>query len=160
MSVLFYIIAIYVAILCPGYNPHFILSAVTLRHGTITVIPNNMEYCTSFAINDVTFIDWCQFMLFSLDKLSSNLNKDQFRETRKYLELFYVEQPNHPQTNNVTEDGDEGEAIHIHEGYWNYPYQPPTHTPDQQQQIEEDLALMTQKGVYLYEYMDFFEWFQ
>ena len=84
-------------------------------------------------------------MLSSLDKLSSNLNKEQFRETRKYLELFYIEQPNHPQTNNVTEGGEEGEAIHIHEDYWNYPYQPPALTPDEQQQIEEDLTLMTQK---------------
>ena len=32
--------------------------------------------------------------------------------------------------------------------------------PDQQQQIEEDLALMTRKEVFLYEYMDSFERFQ
>ena len=42
-------------------------------------------------------------MLPSLDKLSSNLGEDdQFRETRKYLESFYSQQPNQPQTNNVT----------------------------------------------------------
>ena len=60
----------------------------------------------------------------------------------------------------MTEGGEETEAMHVHEAYWNHPYQPPTFTPDQQQQIEEDLALMTQKEVYLYEYMDSFEQFQ
>ena len=99
-------------------------------------------------------------MLLSLDKLSSNLSKDQFRETRKYLESFYVEQRSNPQTNNVTEVWEEGEAMHIHEHYWNCSYQLPTLTPDQQQQIEEDLALMTWKGVYPYEYMDSFKQFQ
>ena len=50
--------------------------------------------------------------------------------------------------------------MHVHEDYWNHPYQPPTLSPDQQQQIEEDLALMTRKGVYPYEYMDSFERFE
>ena len=98
-------------------------------------------------------------MLSSLDNLSNNLSNKQFRETRKYLESFYIQQPNQPQTNNVTESGEEGEAIHIHEDYQNCPYQPPTFTPDQQQQIEEDLVLMIRR-VYLYEYMDSFERFQ
>ena len=153
------IISIYVAILCSGYDAHLILSGVKRRHEKITVISNNMERYTSFTINDVTFIDSCQFMLSSLDRLSSNLSKDQFRETRKYLESFYIQQPNQPQTNNVIKSGEEGESIHIHEDYRNRPYQPPTLTPDQQQQTEEDLALMS-LGVYPYEYMDSFERFQ
>ena len=52
-------------------------------------------------------------MLSSLDKLSSNLSKDQFRETKKYLESSYIQQPNQPQTNNVIEGGQEGEATHV-----------------------------------------------
>ena len=83
----------------------------------ITVIPDNMECYMSFIINDVMFIDSCQFMLSSLDKLSSNLSKDQFKETRKYLESFYVQQSNQTQTNNVTGGGEEGEAMHVHEDY-------------------------------------------
>ena len=67
--------------LCSEYDAHLILSAVKPRHGKITVISNNMECYTSFPINDVTFIDPCQFMLSSLDKLSSSFSKDQFRET-------------------------------------------------------------------------------
>ena len=46
----------------------------------------------------------------------------------------------------MTEGREEGEAMHVYEEYRNHPYQPPTLTPDQQ--IEEDLVLMTQKGVY------------
>ena len=99
-------------------------------------------------------------MLSFLGRLSSNLSKDQFRETRKYLESFYVQQPNQTQTNNVTESGEESEAMHIHEDHQNRPYQPPALTPDQQQQIEEDLALMSRKGVYSYAYMDCYEGFQ
>ena len=142
-----------------------------------------MKGCTSFTINNITLIDSCQFMLSSLDKLSRNLNKDQFKENRKYLESFCVEQRNHPQTNNLTEGGEEDESMHVHEDYltichpyhlpptltihhpyylppiW-HPYHPPTLTSDQQQQIEEDLALMTRKVVYPYEYKDSFEWFQ
>ena len=133
------------------------MSALKPRHGKITVIPNNMQHYMSFTINNVTFIDSCQIMLFSLDKLSSNLSKDQFRETRKYLESFYVQQPNQPQTNNVTVGGEEAEAMHVHEDYQNDPYQPPTPTPNQQQQIEKDLALMTLKVVYPYKSMDSFE---
>ena len=108
----------------------------------------------------VTFIDSCQFMLSSLNKLSSNLSKDQLRETRKYLESFYVRQPNQPQINNVKESGKEGEVMHVYEDYRNHPYQPPTLTLDQHQQIEEDSASMTRKGLYPYEYMDSFERFQ
>ena len=61
----------------------------------------------------------------------SNLSKDQFMETRKYLESFFVQQPNQPQTNNVKESGEDGEAIHVHEDYQNRPYQPPTLMPNQ-----------------------------
>ena len=104
-----------------------------------------IEKLQSSPMNDVTFIDWCQFMVSCNDKFSSNLSKDQFREIRKYLESIYVQQPNQPQTSNVTEGGKEGKAMHAHEDYQNCPYQPPTLTPDQQQQIEEDLVLMTQK---------------
>ena len=123
---IFCIILIYVAILCSGYEAHLILSAFKPRHGKITVIPNNMKRYTSFTINDVTFIDSCQFMLSSPDKLSSNSSKDQFREIRKYLEAFYAQQPNQPQINNVTVGGKEGEVMHIYEDYQNRPYQIPT----------------------------------
>ena len=85
-------------------------------------------------------------MLSSLDKLSSNLSQDQFRGIRKYLESFYVQQPNQLQTNIMTKGGEEGEAMYDYEDYQNHPYQLPTLSSDQQQQqIEEDLALMIKK---------------
>ena len=94
-------------------------------------------------------------MLSSFNKLSNDLRKEKCRETRKCLESFCVQQQNQPQINNVAEDGKNGEAMDVHEDYKNHPYQPPTLTSDQQQQqIEEDLALMAQKRVYSYEYMD------
>ena len=70
-------------------------------------------------------------------KFSSDLIKDQFRESRKYLEPFYTWQPNQLQTNNVTKGGEEGEAMHVHDDYQNHPYQPSAPTSDQQQQIKE-----------------------
>ena len=60
----------------------------------------------------------------------------------------------------MTEDGEESEAMHVHEDYQTYPYQPPTLTSDQQQQIEEDLAFITRKGLYPYKYVGSFELFQ
>ena len=81
-------------------------------------------------------------------------------ETRKYLESFYVQQPNQPQTNNVTECREWVKVMHTHNDYQNHSYQMPTLASYQQQQIEEDLALMTQKGVNAYEYIDSFERFQ
>ena len=82
---------IYVAILCSGYDTHLILSAVKPSHRKSTVTPNNMEHYTSFTINDITFIDSCQFMLSSFDKLFYNLSNKQFRYTRKYLESFDIQ---------------------------------------------------------------------
>ena len=81
-----------------------------------------MEHYMSFTSNNVTFKDLCQFMLSSIDKLSSNVSKDQFRETRKYLELFYLQQPNQSQTNNLTECEEKGEAMHVNKDYQKYPY--------------------------------------
>ena len=71
-------------------------------------------------------------MLSSLNKLVSKFSKGWLRETRKYLESFYSQQPNQPQNNNVREDGEEGEAMHTHENYWNHPYQLPALMPYQQ----------------------------
>ena len=84
------------------------------RRGEITAIPNNLERYTLFTINDVTFIDSYQYMLSSLNKLSSNLRKDQFRETRKHLESFYAQQRSQTKSNNMTEDGEECKAMHLH----------------------------------------------
>ena len=93
------------------------LAAVKPRHGEITFIPNNIEHYTSFAINNVTFIKLCHFMLSSLNKLFSNFSKDQLRESRKYSESFYIQQINQPHTNKVTEGGEEGEGMHVNEDY-------------------------------------------
>ena len=121
---IFCIVAVKV-LLCLGYNAHLILSVVKPCHGQITAILNNVEHYTFFAINDVTFIDLCQFMLSSLCKTPNNLSKDHFRETRKCLGSLCIQQPNQPQIDNVTKDGEEGEAMHVNEDYQNYRYKLP-----------------------------------
>ena len=114
---IFCIVAISV-LLSSGYNDHVVLSAVKPRHGEITTIPKNMERYKPFIINDVTFIDSWQFMLFSLTYYPATWAKTN---TRKYLGSLYVQQPNQPQINNVTESGEEGEIMHVHEDYENQP---------------------------------------
>ena len=66
-----------------NYDAHLILSAIKPRHGEVTCIPNANEKYTSFTIGGVTIIDSCQFMLSSLENLTSNLSS--FPETDKYL---------------------------------------------------------------------------
>ena len=54
-----------------NYDAHLILSAYKARQWEVTCIPNTNEKYTSFTIGDVTFIDSCQFMASSLDRLAS-----------------------------------------------------------------------------------------
>ena len=78
---------------------------------TINAIPNNMEKCIAFMLgNHLTFIDSFQFLTSSLDKLVSNLPKDDLTYTSKVLK-------------------------------------------------SKRLNLMSQKGVYPYDFMDSFEKF-
>ena len=64
-------------------------------------------------------------MLSSLDKSSNNLNKDQFKETRHYLESVIIhlatKKKKKKKNNNVTVGGEEGEAMYFHQDYWNCP---------------------------------------
>ena len=81
-----------------GYDSHFIMQqigeiankyAYKDKKGkeqplTINAIPNNMEKYMAFMLgNHLTFIDSFQFMSFSLDKLVSNLPKDDLIYTSK-----------------------------------------------------------------------------
>ena len=101
--------------MCSGYDAYLILSSVQPCQGKFTIISNNMERYTFLKINNVTFTDSCQFMLSSLDKLSSNLSKDQFRETRKNLLSNQISTTNQPQINNMTEGGKVGEVVHFYD---------------------------------------------
>ena len=74
-----------------GYDSHLILSAVKPRHGEIKCIASNTEKYTSFSIGGVTFLDSCQFMQSSLERLVDNICQDsgdlntKFPEVTKYL---------------------------------------------------------------------------
>ena len=108
-----------------GYDSHFIMQQIgeiANKHGytnrkgekqdlNINAIPNNMEKYIPFMLgNHLTFIDSFQFMSSSLDKLVSNLPKDDLIYTSKAFK-------------------------------------------------GKRLDLMSQKGVYPYDYMDSFEKF-
>ena len=108
-----------------GYDSHFIMQRIgetANKHGytnkkgekqdlNINAIPNNMEKYMAFMLgNHLTFIDSFQFMSSSLDKLVSNLPKDDLIYTSKAFK-------------------------------------------------GERLNLMSQKGVYPYDFMDSFEKF-
>ena len=108
-----------------GYDSHFIMQQIgeiANKHGytnkkgekqdlNINAIPNNMEkYMTFMLGNHLTFIDSFQFMSSSLDKLVSNLPKDDLIYTSKAFK-------------------------------------------------GKSLNLMSQKGVYPYDFMDSFEKF-
>ena len=101
-------------------------------------------------------------MLCSLGILSSNLSKDLLRESRNYLGWFYAKQPNQLQANNAAEGGAESKVMDVHEEYRNYPYQPPTLTADQQQQItnRRRLGVDDTNKSYPYEYINSFVRFQ
>ena len=81
-----------------GYDSHFIMQRIgeiANKHGytnkkgekldlNINAIPNNMEKYMAFMLgNHLTFIDSFQFMSSSLDKLVSNLSKDDLIYTSK-----------------------------------------------------------------------------
>ena len=81
-----------------GYDSHFIMQQIgeiANKHGytnkkgekqdlNINAIPNNMEKYMAFMLgNHLTFIDSFQFMSSSLDKLVSNLPKDDLIYTSK-----------------------------------------------------------------------------
>ena len=81
-----------------GYDSHFIMQQIgeiANKHGyankkgekqdlNINAIPNNMEKYMAFMLgNHLTFIDSFQFMSSSLDKLVSNLTKDDLKYTSK-----------------------------------------------------------------------------
>ena len=108
-----------------GYDSHFIMQQIgeiANKHGytnkkgekqdlNINAIPNNMEKYMAFVLgNHLTFIDSFQFMSSSLDKLVSNLPKDDLIYTSKVFK-------------------------------------------------GKRLNLMSQKGVYPYDFMDSFEKF-
>ena len=125
------------------------------------LLPSPITWSATYPLQSTMSRSWTRANLCCPPwKIIQQLSKDQFRETRKYLESIYVQQPNQPQTNNVKEGGEESEAMHVHEDYQNHPYQSPTLMADLRQQTKDDSALMAWKGVYPYEYMESFVRFQ
>ena len=73
-----------------GYDGHFIINELgeLIKKGeeiSIKVIAQNAEKYTAFYISKLSFIDSFQFMSSSLDKLSDNLEDEDFIYTKKYF---------------------------------------------------------------------------
>ena len=59
------------------YDSHFIMQELGKFGFKINIIPNELEKCISFSINNkLAFIDSFQFLNSSLDTLIKNLGKD------------------------------------------------------------------------------------
>ena len=77
-----------------GYDSYLFIKQLGKSHGSINCIPNNDEKYISFskslAVDDkkfeIRFIDSFKFMASSLDSLSKNLSREQFREMNKVFE--------------------------------------------------------------------------
>ena len=72
-----------------GYDSHLFIKNLGMTQGNIKCIPNDEEKYISFSkdivvdkekkvMHELRFLDSCKFMASSLDKLSSNLDKEQF----------------------------------------------------------------------------------
>ena len=60
------------------------MQAISKVEGNITCIPNNTEKYILFSIGQLRFLDSAQFLLASLDKLTSANSPDSFQITAKY----------------------------------------------------------------------------
>ena len=77
-----------------GYDSHLFIKQLGKSHRSINCIPNNEEkyisFCKSLSIDEkkieIRFIDSFKFMASSIDNLSKNLSREQFREMNKVFE--------------------------------------------------------------------------
>ena len=81
-----------------GYDGHLLIRAVQKRHGSIRVIPTNMEKYLAISIGQVQFLDSLQFTMKSLDNLVGTLDSSDFKYTRAFF-------PNEEQFHLMTQKG-------------------------------------------------------
>ena len=65
-----------------GYDSHILLKAVQKKHGSCSLIPNNMEKFMSISVGQVRYLDSMQFMASSLESLADNLSSEDRYHTR------------------------------------------------------------------------------
>ena len=81
-----------------GYDGQLLIRAVQKRHGSIRVIPTNMEKYLAISIGQVQFLDSLQFTMKSLDNLVGTLDSSDFKYTRAFF-------PNEEQFHLMTQKG-------------------------------------------------------
>ena len=64
-----------------GYDSHILMKAIQKKHGSCSVVPNNMEKFMSVSVGQVRFIDSMQFMTSSLESLAANLSPEEMHHT-------------------------------------------------------------------------------
>ena len=70
-----------------GYDGHMLMSAVgKYKNRRISCIANNSEKYVTFSLSGLQFIDSFQFMGSSLEKLVGNLNKEEFKMLRAFID--------------------------------------------------------------------------
>ena len=78
-----------------GYDSHLILKGYKksiFGKDNMSCIPNNTERYLSFTIDNLRFIDSCQFLNASLDSLATNLKENDFVHSRRHtpIEKFHL----------------------------------------------------------------------
>ena len=140
-----------------GYDSHLILSHIKKCHEDVDVIPNNTEKYTSFSFGEATFIDSCQFMQASLDSLAKNLEKNNFKNVRRFLESQYIIEEEEEEENQdgvvlgnaereIIDEDNIDEEIEGRSDYRRSPYISPVLTEEEESSIDEDMALIIRKG--------------
>ena len=68
-----------------NYDAHFIMQHARERHGKMTMLATTREKIISLTIGNLIFKDSFQMLSKSLASLASNLPKEHFLETRRFL---------------------------------------------------------------------------
>ena len=74
-----------------SYDSHFLIRAIQLRHGRLSVIPLNSQKYLSFQIGRCLFLDSANFAQGSLESLIASMDESKLKITREYFpspELF------------------------------------------------------------------------
>ena len=133
-----------------GYDSHFIIKAFNQEVKKIKLIPANKEKFVYFGFDDLEFIDSFAFIQTSLEKLTASLSGNNLekinsiRKTKGLEKIDSLTKISPSEKNNILE------KINKHFKHFNIHFKNLT---------DNEKILLTQKGIYPYDFMDSFEKF-